>query len=282
MRAKLINKEIYLPEPVGNQPKYWMESYGNRFLFKLRTYKKDGTPIYNDVSECMAADIANLIGVPVAKYCLCDNDGELGVITLDFLDNELVGPKKEELIDGVHLIGAIDPGFKNGSLLNPKTHQYYTVDLIIRTVEKYGLVKEVLNMLVFDALIANRDRNPSNYGIIINHKDKSIRLAPLYDNAASLGVSMVDHRLAKCFDSFGRVVDEEHLDEVVHKHIVGKVTLDRFLQYKDKREWDIQETNRVLGLIEEQKKQLMPLVEARVISRDDYHKRLDLSDMIFT
>ena len=98
------------------------------------TYKADGTPIYNDVSECMAADLANLIGVPVAKYCLCDNSGELGVISLDFLDNKLEGPKKEEFIDGVHLISQIDPGFKNKSLLNPQTHQYYTVDLVIRTV----------------------------------------------------------------------------------------------------------------------------------------------------
>lgn len=98
MRAKLINTEICLPEPVGKQPKFWIESYGNRFLFKLMTYKADGTPIYNDVSECMAADLANLIGVPVAKYCLCDNSGELGVISLDFLDNKLEGPKKEEFI----------------------------------------------------------------------------------------------------------------------------------------------------------------------------------------
>lgn len=275
MRAKILKEEIYLPEPVGKQPKYWFKSYGEKYLFKKATFKSDGSHIYNDVSECMAADVAKLIGVPVAEYYLCDNNGERGVITKDFLDNDLDGVKKEEFFDGVYLIHQIDPGFKNKSLINPQTHQYYTVDLILRTVERFGLRKEALNMLVFDALIANRDRNPSNYGIIVNHENNTIRFAPLYDSCASLGISMVDHRLSKCFDTMGMVVNGEHLNIVVHKHIIGKVTLERFLQYKDKREWDREEEKRILTLIEEKREELAPLVENDQISRERYHKALN-------
>lgn len=275
MRLKILKEEIFLPEPVGKQPKYWLKSYGNRYLFKLATLKRDGSPIYNDVSECMAADIARLIGIPTAEYYLCDNNGELGVITKDFLDNDLEGPKKEEFFDGVYLINQIDPGFKNTSLINPKTKQYYTVDLILRSVEKYNLRKDALNMLIFDALIGNRDRNPSNYGIIVNHEHNTIRFAPLYDSCASLGISMVDHRLSKCFDSKGMVVDGEHLNVVVHKHIVGKVTLERFLQYKDKREWDKEEEKRILTLIEQRRNELLPLLDNEQITRDFYHNELN-------
>lgn len=275
MRLEIFKDEIYLPEPVGKQPKYWLKSYGKRFLFKLATLKMDSSPVYNDVSECMAADIATLIGIPSAEYYLCNNSGEKGVVTPDFLNNDdSIGPKKEEFIDGVQLIHRIDPGFKNTSLINPKTHQYYTVDLILRSVEKYDLKKDVLNMLVFDALIGNRDRNPSNYGIIINHEDKTVRLSPLYDSCTSLGISMVDHRLAKCVDSNGEIIDNEHFDTVIHEHIVGKVTLDRFLLYKDKRKWDDIESKRILRLIEEKKRELEPLVKMKKISEKQYHEEL--------
>lgn len=274
MRTTIIDEEIYLPEPVGKQPKYWITAYGKRFLFKISTLKADGTPVYNDVSECIAEDIAHLINVPVASYYLCENNGEKGVLTFDFLDNEVGKSKKEEFFDGVYLISQIDPGFKNGSLINPKTHQMYTVDLILQSVERFGIKKEIFDMLIYDALIGNRDRNPSNYGIIINHEQRSVRLAPMYDNCTSLGISMVDHRLAKCIDKYGNIVDEEHLNEVVHKHIVGKVTLDRFLQYKEKREWDNIESKRIIDLIEQEKKRIYPLKEAGLITEEDYHKQL--------
>lgn len=275
MRTKILKEEMLIPEPVGKQPKYWFVSYNQRYLFKLATLKSDGSPIYNDVSECMAADIAKFLGIPTAEYYLCNNNGEYGVITKDFLDNSLTGPKKEEFFDGVYLIEQIDPGFKNKELINPKTHQYYTVDLILRSVEKYGIRKEVLNMCVFDALIGNRDRNPSNYGVIVNHETGNVRFAPLYDSCASLGVSMVDHRLNKCFDTQGLVVDGEHLKIVVHKHIVGKVTLDRFLQYKEKRIWDREEEKRILTLIEEKRRELLPLLEEGKITREEYHNQLN-------
>ncbi len=275
MRAKILEDEIYLPEPVGKQPKYWFQSYGNRYLFKFATYKNDGTPVYNDVSECIAADIATAIGIQSAEYYLCENMGKNGVITSDFLNNNQEGPKREEFFDGVYLINQIDPDFKNTSLINPKTHQYYTVDLVLRSVEKFGLQKDVLNMLVFDALIANRDRNPSNYGVIVNHEDGSIRFAPLYDSGTSLGISMVDHRLNKCFDKEGNIINNEHLDTVIHHHSVGKITLERFSQYQDKRAWDQQEEKRILTMIEEERTELIPLVENGYMSKDEYHKRLN-------
>lgn len=275
MRIKILEEDVFLPEPVGRQPKYWFKRFGNRYLFKFATFKNDGTPVYNDVSECIASDIAKIIGVSTAEYYLCENNGKIGVITKDFLNNDIDGPKREEFFDGVYLISQIDPGFKNTSLINPKTKQYYTVDLVLRSVEKYGLQKDVLNMLLFDALVANKDRNPSNYGIIVNHEIGNIRFAPLYDNCTSLGISMPIHRLRKCFDTNGVIVDEEHLDNVIHKHFVGKITLERFSQYKDKREWDKKEEERILTLIEQRREELIPLLQCGQITRDDYHKELN-------
>ena len=270
-----MSEKPHLPEPVGKNPKYWLVSMGKRYLFKLATFKEqNGEPVYNDVSECIASDIGELIGLPMAEYYLCTNNGVPGVITLDFLDNELEGPKKEEFVDGVYLISLIDEGFKNGSLLNPQTKQYYTVDLVLRSVEKYGLIQDAINMMVYDALIGNRDRNPSNYGIIYNHETKKYRFAPLYDNGTSLALSMPQKRLSKCVDEFGNIVDEEHMEEVIQKQFLGKITLERFFQYKEKLEWDKKQIEKAHINVELKKRELQPVLESRRMKPDVYHEIL--------
>lgn len=275
MRTIIENDEIFLPEPVGKQPKYWLLSYNERYLFKIATLKADGTPIYNDVSECIASDIAKLIKIPVAEYYLCQKGDQKGVLTKDFLDNDIEKPKREELFDGVYLISQVDQGFKNKSLENPQTKQYYTIELILKSLEAYNIKKEALNMIIFDCLIANRDRNPSNYGIIVNHETKKTRFAPLYDSCASLGISMVSHRLRDCFNERGMIINDSHLNVVIHKHIVGKVTLDRSLLYKDKRAWDNEEEKNILTQIERKKRELIPLVNSGEITLQEYHKILN-------
>lgn len=270
-----VSAKPHLPEPVGKNPKYWLIAAGKRFLFKLATTKEQtGEPVYNDVSECIASDIGELIGLPVAQYFLCSNDGVPGVITLDFLDNELEGPKKEEFVDGVYLISLIDEGFKNGSLLNPQTKQYYTADLVLRSVEKYGLIEDAINMMIYDALIGNRDRNPSNYGIIFNHETKEYRFAPLYDNGTSLALSMPQKRLSKCVDEHGNIINEEHMDEVIHKQFLGKITLERFFQYKEKLVWDRSQIEKAHLNVELKKRELEPVLKSRRMKPEVYHEIL--------
>lgn len=265
----------HLPEPVGKNPKYWLIAQDKRYLFKLQTTKEqNGESVYNDVSECIASDIGELLGLNVAEYFLCTNDGVPGVLSPDFLDNELEGPKKEEFVDGVYLISLIDPGFKNGSLLNPQTKQYYTVDLVLQSVEKYGLIQDAINMMVYDALIGNRDRNPSNYGIIYNHETGTYRFAPLYDNGTSLALSMPQKRLEKCVDKEGNIINEEHMNDVIHHQFLGKVTLERFFQYKEKIVWDRAQIEKAHVNVELKKRELQQVVQSRRMKPDVYHEIL--------
>ena len=273
-RINIDSASFYLEESIGSQRKKWIVMYMQKYLFKETTIKSDGTSTYNDIAECLAYGIGRLIGISCAEYYLCSLRGINGIITPDFLDNTPSFEKKEELISGTSLISRIDPNFKNMSLVNPKTHQYYTVSLVLDSVLEYGFVKEALEMLVFDSLIGNEDRNPSNYGIIINHESGKKRFAPLYDNAKSLGISMVDHRLRKCYNVDGEMIDQLHTDTVMHHHIVGKITLERQMQYKEKNLWDIKETTRILGMIEQRKRELSTLLEKGQISQFEYHKQL--------
>lgn len=85
---------------------------------------------------------------------------------------------------------------------------------------------------------------------------------------------MVSHRLAKCIAQDGHIVDNEHLNLVIHKQLTGKVTLDRHLQYSEKAKWDREEEKRILGLIENKRLELKTLLEQNLISLDEYHKTL--------
>ncbi len=273
MRRNIDASEFYLYEALGKQKKEWVVLDNELYLFKIATIRKDGSSVYNDVSECIASDVGKLLDIPVAEYNLCVKNGKKGVISKNFLNNES-SPKRYELVDGVSLIRMIDPGFKNMQLLNPDTHQLYTVSLLLESVGKYGLIKEALEMIVFDALIANRDRNPSNYGIINDLQTGTHTFSPLYDSCTSFGMSMGDERLDKCISLRTLEINDEMLNVVIHKHITSKLTIERSLQYKEKRTWDNHQITKILSEIHTEKKQLEALVEKRMLSISEYHKRL--------
>ena len=53
-------------------------------------------------------------------------------------------------------------------------------------IDKNKLKENFLDMFVFDSFIGNFDRNLKNFGIIENEKDKTYRIAPIFDCASSL------------------------------------------------------------------------------------------------
>ena len=53
-------------------------------------------------------------------------------------------------------------------------------------IDKNKLKENFLDMFVFDSFIGNFDRNLKNFGIIENEKDKTYRVAPIFDCASSL------------------------------------------------------------------------------------------------
>ena len=53
----------------------------------------------------------------------------------------------------------------------------------IHQVKLVEFGKSYLEMLVFDLLVGQADRSPSNYGCIINSEDKELRFSPLFDNS---------------------------------------------------------------------------------------------------
>ena len=94
----------------------------------------------------------------------------------------LIGSDIEE---GVNYITRRYPSFNNNNLYAEEEEMFYSLEMIINSVEDTLEVEWFIPMLLFDFLIGNSDRHQSNWAIQKGDKD-AYRLCPLYDNGSSL------------------------------------------------------------------------------------------------
>lgn len=52
--------------------------------------------------------------------------------------------------------------------------------------KRYGFIKDIYNMIILDYLIVNRDRHGANIEVLYKEKEKTYRLAPMFDHGLSL------------------------------------------------------------------------------------------------
>ena len=164
-------------EGSGRSEKLWLinpdtEQTG---LFK---FKKD-IETTDHVSECIAYDLANLIGLPCAKFEVGSYKGREGSMSYNIVDGEGI-----TLIEGIYCISLKYPGFDEVLLTDTETGKKYSLDMIKEVLEPWGLFNDFLPILIFDFLIGNTDRHQSNWALVLEKETLSI--SPLYDNSSSL------------------------------------------------------------------------------------------------
>lgn len=103
--------------------------------------------------------------------------------------------------------------------------EYYSLDMILKSLEKYNFKKEFLKILVFDFLIGNSDRHQNNWAII--QKDKAAELSALYDNGSSLCCYIEE---AKIEEYLGN--DKFRFQSIVNSKSKSRIRINK----KDKRE----------------------------------------------
>ncbi len=164
-------------EGSGRSEKIWLtEPFTDQIgLFK---FKKDlGTK--DHVSEKLSSDLAALLEIPCARV-------EIGVYkSREGSMSYLINKANEELIEGISLINKHYPNYSAEVMYDPCLDEYYSIKMLVKSIEEYGLLKDLLNMLVFDYLIGNSDRHQNNWAII-NRGDGTYSFSPLYDNSSSL------------------------------------------------------------------------------------------------
>lgn len=169
-------------------------------------------------SEKISSDIAHIIGFPCAKVDLGICKNRQGAMTY------LINSDDETLIEGVSLIIKIYPEYDVNKLFDYTSKEYYSLEMIMKSLEEFGLEKEFLKIPIFDFLIGNSDRHQNNWAII--KSNRGIKMCPLYDNGSSLCCYQNEEDLQGCIN------DEVRFNSIVNNKSRSMIRIDKYKKKK--------------------------------------------------
>lgn len=172
-----FNKQIS-----GTRAKYWIiePNSSNQYMFKIPTENTGEA-----WAEKVSSEIGKILGLTMMDVHFAVRNNTNGIIAKKFTSGT------EEFYEGGDLIASIADDFNRYKL------DHYTFDHISKALLEFQLDKDFVVIPVFDALIGNQDRHCDNWGIIVTKSN--YRLAPIYDNGASLGFQIIEDKLKLMF-----------------------------------------------------------------------------------
>jgi len=173
-------------EGSGRSEKIWLKN-PNSDQIGLFKYTKD-QKTKDHISEKLASDLTALLEILCAYVELGFYRGREG--SMSFLINQT----GEDLIEGIWLINEYYPSYSAEKMYDDAVDEYYSLEMITNSIRKYGLLPDLLRMLVFDYLIGNTDRHQNNWAII-SKGEREYTFSPLYDNSSSLCCYVQDQHL---------------------------------------------------------------------------------------
>lgn len=193
------------PEQMGTKRKFWFHHPElGMCLFKLARPDTG-----EDWSEKVACEMAELLGLPHARYEMAKWSGQPGSLSVSMLS------EMESLIHGNELIAQLTTDYPDPDTAPRFRNSGHTLSLVVRTLERSGAeapvgidlpvgVKTAVDVfvgyLLLDALIGNTDRHHENWAVIESYGFEAqelvfyLRLAPTYDHASCLGRNELDAR----------------------------------------------------------------------------------------
>lgn len=151
----------------GKFRKYSADLVGASYILKVRETEAPELP---DV-EYLSNQIADFLGIPVAKFYFIEFYGERAFVTKNFVE-------KKTNTNLSHIY----------HYQQDKTHRDCEVllNIIAEETGRYLDVETFVNVCLFDGIIGNHDRHGRNLGILVTPKGSV--LAPIYDNPSALGL----------------------------------------------------------------------------------------------
>ena len=168
----------------GSRSGYWLHDAASRqYLLKFpKTHQSaNGSFTTGEVgAELLASRVGAFLRLPVPHVDVGALNGQVGALVKSFL-----GPG-QELREGIDLARTMP-------------RERLTLCRVLQCLGQYvdtrAARQSLVQMVCFDILVGNADRHQANWGVIVGN-DRSVSIAPWYDNAAAFG-SALDLRRAR-------------------------------------------------------------------------------------
>lgn len=204
-------------EGSGRSEKEWLINKDTNEIGLFKFPKTDKTTEH--ISEKLASELAKTIGLECAKIEIGKYNSRIGSMSY------LINTEKEILIEGISLINSKYPTYNPGTMYDYLKDEYYSLEMILNSINDYNLVDDFLKIMIFDFLIGNTDRHQNNWAVIsIND---NIRMCPLYDNGSSLCCYLEDEKIDSYLGN-----DKMKFNSLVNTKSKSRVRLDK----KNKKE----------------------------------------------
>ena len=177
-------------EGSGRSEKVWLISDDGRIgLFKYpKIDPADQKETTEHISEHLAHQLGNILGIPTAKVDIGIRDGRIGSMSY------LVRKNDEMLIEGINFIAGKYPMYNAETMQDEDSGIYYCFNQILNSLDIIRSEKMIpfwIDIMLFDYLIGNADRHQSNWALLFKvTKELTLpvrtRFCPLYDNGSSL------------------------------------------------------------------------------------------------
>lgn len=186
----------------GTEQKFGIVKGYTNYLIKMQ--KKDWN---NVVCEYVASNVINILGGKAHETQLGNYNGKLVVLCKDFTDE----------IGDIKTLGALNESSIDTDISN---HEYYFEDIVYQLgkllkSDTSFILKEFMEMYVYDTLLGNPDRHARNWGIY--RKYNEWHLTPIYDNGASL--------LPRA--NYSNITDEDWLKERIYTFPNSKIMFNK-------------------------------------------------------
>ena len=207
-----------------------IQSHDNFIYLDSEKYFFKFTSIKGLFNELIGNVIASSFGINHVNYQNVEYNGFLGVISLDFIN-------ENEYVSANSILRRFDlENYNNLDIFTSCVKDMYNVDL----------TDDVVKLFLFDILIANSDRHSENYGVLVSGDD--VKLSPVFDNAEMLSESAI----YEWYYSLGlNKEDCFYNNDKIESHILYRF-LQMYTQYEEffLSKVDIINNNNILKILE--------------------------------